>query len=51
MLVKDGLDYDVFVWSALVDNYIKRGELRNALVVFTEMETRDLIVWNWVIMI
>ncbi|PWA60906.1 pentatricopeptide repeat (PPR) superfamily protein [Artemisia annua] len=48
-IVKDGLDSDVFVRSALVDNYAKWGELGNALVVFDEMETRDLIVWNSVI--
>ncbi|GJS95268.1 pentatricopeptide repeat-containing protein [Tanacetum coccineum] len=48
-IVKDGLDSDVFVRSALVDNYAKWGELGNALVVFNEMETRDLIVWNSVI--
>nr|GEX60499.1 pentatricopeptide repeat-containing protein At2g03880, mitochondrial [Tanacetum cinerariifolium] len=48
-IVKDGLDSDVFVRSALVDNYAKWGELWSALVVFNEMETGDLIVWNSVI--
>ncbi|KAJ9550451.1 hypothetical protein OSB04_014496 [Centaurea solstitialis] len=48
-ITKTGLDSDVFVRSALVDNYSKWGELPNALTVFNEMETSDLIVWNSVI--
>nr|XP_043626828.1 pentatricopeptide repeat-containing protein At2g03880, mitochondrial [Erigeron canadensis]XP_043626835.1 pentatricopeptide repeat-containing protein At2g03880, mitochondrial [Erigeron canadensis]XP_043626843.1 pentatricopeptide repeat-containing protein At2g03880, mitochondrial [Erigeron canadensis] len=46
---KAGLDSHVFVRSALIDNYSKWGELQNALVVFDEKDTRDLIVWNSVI--
>ncbi|XP_071735232.1 pentatricopeptide repeat-containing protein At2g03880, mitochondrial [Rutidosis leptorrhynchoides] len=48
-ITKAGLDSDVFVRSALVDNYSKWGELPIALAIFNEMETRDLIVWNSVI--
>ncbi|KAM0049168.1 putative tetratricopeptide-like helical domain superfamily, DYW domain-containing protein [Helianthus debilis subsp. tardiflorus] len=48
-ITKAGLDSDVFVRSALIDNYSKWGELSNALTVFNEMETQDLIVWNSVI--
>ncbi|KAJ9537810.1 LOW QUALITY PROTEIN: hypothetical protein OSB04_030543 [Centaurea solstitialis] len=48
-ITKTGLDSDVFVRSALIDNYSKWGELPNTLTVFNEMETSDLIVWNSVI--
>lgn len=48
-ITKTGLDSDVFVRSALIGNYSKWGELPNALTVFNEMETSDLIVWNSVI--
>ncbi|KAL8228333.1 hypothetical protein R6Q57_015917 [Mikania cordata] len=46
---KAGLESDVFVRSALIDNYSKWDELPHALTVFNEMETKDLIVWNSVI--
>ncbi|KAI7731459.1 hypothetical protein M8C21_026883 [Ambrosia artemisiifolia] len=49
IITKVGLDSDVFVRSALIDKYSKWGEVSNALTVFNEMETRDLIVWNSVI--
>ncbi|KAL4572768.1 hypothetical protein LXL04_019551 [Taraxacum kok-saghyz] len=48
-IIKPGLDSDVFVRSALIDNYSKWGELQNALTTFKEMETGDLIVWNSII--
>lgn len=48
-ITKTGLESDVFVRSALIDNYSKWGELPNALTIFNEMETSDLIVWNSVI--
>ncbi|KAJ0010103.1 hypothetical protein Pint_34264 [Pistacia integerrima] len=48
-IVKVGLDSDVFVRSALIDVYAKWGELNNALCVFNEMVTGDLVVWNSII--
>lgn len=48
-ITKAGLDSDVYVRSALIDNYSKWGELTHALAIFKEMETRDLIVWNSII--
>ncbi|GAV81814.1 PPR domain-containing protein/PPR_2 domain-containing protein/DYW_deaminase domain-containing protein [Cephalotus follicularis] len=48
-IIKDGLDSDVFVRSALIDIYSKWGELHNALCVFNEMVTGDLVVWNSII--
>lgn len=48
-VIKIGLDSDVFVRSALIDTYSKWGELDNALHVFDEMVTGDLVVWNSII--
>ncbi|XP_057951899.1 pentatricopeptide repeat-containing protein At2g03880, mitochondrial [Malania oleifera] len=48
-IIKTGLDSDVFVRSALIDIYSKWGELKNALRVFDEMVTGDLVVWNSII--
>ncbi|KAA8546192.1 hypothetical protein F0562_020914 [Nyssa sinensis] len=48
-IIKTGLDSDVFVRSALIDIYSKWGELHNALLVFNEMVTGDLVVWNSII--
>ncbi|CAO2813928.1 unnamed protein product, partial [Amaranthus hypochondriacus] len=46
---KCGLESDVFVRSALIDVYAKWGELGNALAVFEEFVTGDLVVWNSII--
>ncbi|KAK9287507.1 hypothetical protein L1049_015928 [Liquidambar formosana] len=48
-IIKTGLDSDVFVRSALIDIYSKWGELQNALRIFNEMLTGDLVVWNSII--
>ncbi|XP_021713896.1 pentatricopeptide repeat-containing protein At2g03880, mitochondrial-like [Chenopodium quinoa] len=48
-LFKYGLESDVFVRSALIDVYAKWGELDNALAVFEEFVTGDLVVWNSII--
>ncbi|XP_031271285.1 pentatricopeptide repeat-containing protein At2g03880, mitochondrial-like [Pistacia vera] len=48
-IIKVGLDSDGFVRSALIDVYAKWGELKNALCVFNEMVTGDLVVWNSII--
>ncbi|OVA00673.1 Pentatricopeptide repeat [Macleaya cordata] len=48
-IIKTGLDSDVYVRSALIDIYSKWGELDNGFLVFNEMATRDLIVWNSII--
>ncbi|GAB4838681.1 Pentatricopeptide repeat-containing protein At2g03880, mitochondrial [Ancistrocladus abbreviatus] len=46
---KYGLESDVYVRSALIDVYAKWGDLENALCVFEEMVTGDLVVWNSII--
>ncbi|KAM1243788.1 hypothetical protein ACFX2G_036001 [Malus domestica] len=48
-IFKVGLESDVFVRSALIDVYSKLGELHNALGVFNEMVSGDLVVWNSII--
>ncbi|KAI6689568.1 hypothetical protein NL676_026396 [Syzygium grande] len=48
-IMKVGMESDVFVRSALIDNYSKWGELQDALDVFNEMVTKDLGVWNSII--
>ncbi|KAJ8765038.1 hypothetical protein K2173_010514 [Erythroxylum novogranatense] len=48
-IIKVGFDSDVFVRSALIDIYSKWGDLQNALAVFSEMPTQDLVVWNSII--
>ncbi|KAL2925789.1 hypothetical protein RDABS01_007718 [Bienertia sinuspersici] len=48
-IYKYGLESDVFVRSALIDVYSKWGELDNALAVFEEFVTGDLVVWTSII--
>jgi pentatricopeptide repeat protein len=48
-IIKAGLEYDVFVRSALIDIYSKLGELQAALSVFNEVVSGDSVVWNSII--
>ncbi|VVB04032.1 unnamed protein product [Arabis nemorensis] len=48
-IIKEGLESDVFVRSALIDVFAKLGEPEDALSVFDEMVTGDGIVWNSII--
>lgn len=48
-IVKNGLDSDIFVRSALIDVYSRWGELQTSLRVFNEMETGDAVVWGSII--
>lgn len=48
-IIKEGLESDVFVRSALIDVFAKLGEPEDALSVFDEMVTGDAIVWNSII--
>eukprot|EP01018_Ginkgo_biloba_P025793 Gb_04079 [translate_table: standard] len=45
-IIKNGLDSDVFVQTALVDMYINRGKVENACQLFTKMSKRDVVSWN-----
>eukprot|EP01018_Ginkgo_biloba_P029523 Gb_22658 [translate_table: standard] len=44
--IKTGLEFNVFVGSALVDMYAKCGSIRNAYEVFTNMPKRNEVSWN-----
>ncbi|CAN8266576.1 unnamed protein product [Cochlearia groenlandica] len=48
-IIKEGLESDDFVRSALIDVFAKLGETEDALSVFDEMVTCDSIVWNSII--
>ncbi|KAL1203686.1 Pentatricopeptide repeat-containing protein [Cardamine amara subsp. amara] len=48
-IIKEGLESDVFVRSALIDVFAKLGKPEDALSVFDEMVTGDAIVWNSII--
>ncbi|XP_051128920.1 pentatricopeptide repeat-containing protein At3g57430, chloroplastic [Andrographis paniculata] len=48
--VKNALESDVGVGSALVDMYAKCGSLKTARRVFESMPTRNVITWNVIIM-
>ncbi|KAI3445638.1 hypothetical protein Pfo_002303 [Paulownia fortunei] len=44
--MKDGLDFDVYVGTSLIDMYVKCGELGDARRLFDEMPVRDVSSWN-----
>lgn len=47
--MKDGLGFDMYVGTSLVDMYVKCGELGNARRLFDEMPFRDVASWNTLI--
>eukprot|EP01018_Ginkgo_biloba_P033709 Gb_29557 [translate_table: standard] len=46
VVVRTGLQYDVFVGCALVDLYAKCGSIENARTVFDKMHHQDVVSWN-----
>ncbi|KAL7119544.1 hypothetical protein ACP275_02G069600 [Erythranthe tilingii] len=46
LIVKDGLDLDVYVGTSLIDMYVKCGELSDARNMFDQMPARDVSSWN-----
>ncbi|PIN05931.1 hypothetical protein CDL12_21523 [Handroanthus impetiginosus] len=44
--MKDGLDFDIYVATSLIDMYVKCGELGDACRLFDEMPVRDVSSWN-----
>ncbi|KAF9622460.1 hypothetical protein IFM89_031666 [Coptis chinensis] len=49
LVVKLGLDSDIFVENSLVNMYGSCGEVDIALKVFEEMDERDLVSWSSII--
>eukprot|EP01018_Ginkgo_biloba_P024035 Gb_18986 [translate_table: standard] len=45
-IIRSGFRSDVFVGSALLDMYVKCGNIENARDVFDEMTERDVVSWN-----
>eukprot|EP01018_Ginkgo_biloba_P028364 Gb_34248 [translate_table: standard] len=45
-VIRNGFESNVFVGSALVDMYAKCGSIESARQVFDEMPTRDIVLWN-----
>ncbi|KAL5549753.1 hypothetical protein UlMin_004984 [Ulmus minor] len=46
LVTKYGFSLDIFVSSALVDVYFKCSCVRDARLVFEEMNAKDIVVWN-----
>ncbi|XP_057818267.2 pentatricopeptide repeat-containing protein At2g27610 isoform X2 [Cryptomeria japonica] len=45
-IVRNRLESDVFVGTALLDMYVKCGRIENARQVFEKMSKRDVVLWN-----
>ncbi|KAK8950032.1 Pentatricopeptide repeat-containing protein [Platanthera guangdongensis] len=48
-VVKHGFNADDFVRSSLIDIYFRCGDSKGGCLIFEEMATRDLVVWNSII--
>ncbi|KAL0357157.1 UNVERIFIED_CONTAM: Pentatricopeptide repeat-containing protein, chloroplastic [Sesamum calycinum] len=44
--MKDGLPFDMYVGTSLIDMYVKCGECGDARRLFDEMPVRDVASWN-----
>ncbi|KAL3620858.1 hypothetical protein CASFOL_035770 [Castilleja foliolosa] len=44
--MKDGLQFDLYVGTSLIDMYVKCSELADARKLFDEMPVRDVASWN-----
>eukprot|EP01018_Ginkgo_biloba_P024045 Gb_25029 [translate_table: standard] len=45
-IIRNGFQYDLVAGSALVDMYVKCGNIENACKVFDKMPERDVVSWN-----
>ncbi|KAH9549631.1 hypothetical protein CY35_10G029700 [Sphagnum magellanicum] len=46
LIIQNGLEYDVFVGSSLVNMYAKCGSIGDVWRVFNKMPSRDVVTWN-----
>lgn len=46
VLVKSGFDSDLYVASALIDMYSKCGRINEAYLVFSEINNKNIVLWN-----
>ncbi|CAI9781762.1 unnamed protein product [Fraxinus pennsylvanica] len=49
LILKDGLEFDIYVGTSLIDMYVKCGELGYAHKLFDVMPLRDVSSWNTLI--
>ncbi|OAY82250.1 Pentatricopeptide repeat-containing protein, mitochondrial [Ananas comosus] len=49
-ICKLGLEADLIISSALVDMYSKLGSIESALKIFYEIDSKDLVSWNTMIL-
>ncbi|KAF3439882.1 hypothetical protein FNV43_RR18160 [Rhamnella rubrinervis] len=45
-VIRNGLDYDVYVGTSLLDMYLKSDSLISAQAVFHNMKNRNVFAWN-----
>lgn len=45
-IVRNGLDYDVYVGTSLIDMYVKNDCLTSAQVFLDNMNNRNIVAWN-----
>lgn len=45
-VIRNGLDFDIYVGTSLLDMYVKNNDLINAQAVFDSMNQRNIFAWN-----
>jgi pentatricopeptide repeat protein len=45
-MIQNGLEFDVFVGSSLVDMYVKCGSIQDAWTMFNKMPSQNVVTWN-----
>ncbi|KAM7274980.1 hypothetical protein ACFE04_016846 [Oxalis oulophora] len=45
-IIRNGLDYDVYVGTSLVDMYLKNDQLASAHATFDHVKNRNICTWN-----
>ncbi|XWS42801.1 hypothetical protein CRYUN_Cryun16bG0045600 [Craigia yunnanensis] len=48
-IIKLGFDSDLIVNNAMVDMYVKCGQMNDSLKIFDNMKTHDRVTWNTII--
>ncbi|KAK1365458.1 Pentatricopeptide repeat-containing protein, mitochondrial [Heracleum sosnowskyi] len=48
-VIRNGLDYDIYVTTSMLDMYVKNNDLINAQAVFDSMSRRNHFAWNTLI--
>lgn len=48
-VIRNGLDYDIYVVTSMLDMYLKNNDLINARAVFDSTSLKNIFVWNSII--